>query len=900
MFTNGNLLFLSLVINPELSSEKKPANDDFWRQKLLAFLHDPPHKPFRIVGHEDTRETYLHFVGLSLDEMRTEFARIDDHWAAAADRLIFPKGVRSDWEKNRGTISHPLSGNQFEPDTLPPSPEGAEEWLTQALQKTQSDSDADWKTKYLRAWRLWPEYAARSHPSAHLAYLVADTRIPDHTLWHHNGLVSAFTGCNKQVAMLLFQIGPVQDFIKQSRTMRDLWAGSYLLSYLIAQALLAIADEVGPESIIFPNLRGVSLADYHWWKKGLLHSDEKLRASHGNELTTPCLPNRFLALVPAERAEELAACAEMALRDAWHQISCTVHDAIENKVGKDHPGWDASWHDQISRFPTVDFAIHIWPESAQTTYEQAAKNHPPLKPEWEKHPAFHARLWAEQMIPNEDKDARCYKAKSWQESGHWFSQLLNAEGKPLADGEMGLVTNPGQAWALHYAAADWKFAGVKNARIFEPWTGHPKPKDHLNGRDEILGDEVFWADLRKEFPYKFKGNQLYGAMTVIKRLYPGLWMEESLDCNQPTFDSVQDIAEAIDSESESATKTKYYAVLCMDGDDMGQWVSGAKAPAMLDLLSPEAREDFIKRWQPNGAGGLAASDVQRPLTPGYHAALSEALSNFSLYCARAIVSGFDGELIYSGGDDVLAILPAVKALDCAQALQLVFRGMDPQSPEAHASDKVKEVLRRLFDFPAPGFVRCKTNAGAQVHLKPNWPLLVMGPRATASVGIAIGHVRSPMQDIIQAARDAEHTAKQVPGKGAFCLSILKRSGESVSISGKWDSGTPGVWQELEADVHNLTGRFAYMYSQRMDALLRIPGHDTYVSQWDEMLRAAAKAELTAVFKRQTTGKQMENQARELAASIVDRLAGLSPREFLHFWMAWAFVERIKNTDEGVA
>ena len=26
---------------------------NLWRRKLLAFLHDPPHKPFRIAGHED-------------------------------------------------------------------------------------------------------------------------------------------------------------------------------------------------------------------------------------------------------------------------------------------------------------------------------------------------------------------------------------------------------------------------------------------------------------------------------------------------------------------------------------------------------------------------------------------------------------------------------------------------------------------------------------------------------------------------------------------------------------------------------------------------------------------------------------------------------------------------------
>ena len=38
----------------------------------------------------------------------------------------------------------------------------------------------------------------------------------------------------KSVASLLkLQIGPVQDFIAQARSTRDLWSGSYLLSWLM-------------------------------------------------------------------------------------------------------------------------------------------------------------------------------------------------------------------------------------------------------------------------------------------------------------------------------------------------------------------------------------------------------------------------------------------------------------------------------------------------------------------------------------------------------------------------------------------------------------------------------------------------------------------------------------------
>jgi len=35
-------------------------------------------------------------------------------------------------------------------------------------------------------------------------------------------------------SLLKLQIGPVQDFIAQARSTRDLWSGSYLLSWLMA------------------------------------------------------------------------------------------------------------------------------------------------------------------------------------------------------------------------------------------------------------------------------------------------------------------------------------------------------------------------------------------------------------------------------------------------------------------------------------------------------------------------------------------------------------------------------------------------------------------------------------------------------------------------------------------
>ena len=51
--------------------------------------------------------------------------------------------------------------------------------------------------------------------------------------------------------ILLFQVGPVQEFIACARTTRDLWAGSYLLSYSVAELICSIQREDPDVKFIF-------------------------------------------------------------------------------------------------------------------------------------------------------------------------------------------------------------------------------------------------------------------------------------------------------------------------------------------------------------------------------------------------------------------------------------------------------------------------------------------------------------------------------------------------------------------------------------------------------------------------------------------------------------------------
>ena len=127
----------------------------FWKRKPAAFLHDPPHKALRIAGHEDARKLFWNAAYLRNAEFFRLVHRLDDHIAAAADRMIFPhpkSGVRTEWEIDADfAFHHVLSGEKLIPAEFSRSA-AAETMMTCRLQgiglTEEMPDEQGW-------WRLW-------------------------------------------------------------------------------------------------------------------------------------------------------------------------------------------------------------------------------------------------------------------------------------------------------------------------------------------------------------------------------------------------------------------------------------------------------------------------------------------------------------------------------------------------------------------------------------------------------------------------------------------------------------------------------------------------------------------------------------------------------------------------
>jgi CRISPR-associated protein Cmr2 len=270
-----------------------------------------------------------------------------------------------------------------------------------------------------------------------------------------------------------------------------------------------------------------------------------------------------------------------------------------------------------------------------------------------------------------------------------------------------------------------------------------------------------------------------GIEPVQYRDWSGQWLHWSRRDEDPEEEKVPEaLWGRIRAARANSKPPAYYAILMLDGDHLGKWLRGEKAPAVREALHPKLVDYF--RALPGTESGLEA---RRPFGPAMHAALSEALTNFALHFVPNIVKEHQGTLIYAGGDDVLALLPTEKAMACASALACVYR------KEWAADDD-------------------------------NQTRLLMGSRATLSAGLAVVHYKEDLRVALRAAREAEKQAKNA-GRNCLCARVVRRSGEDSSAVVGWDQ--VAELQNLVASFQDSTSdRWAYHLRGELDTFALLP------------------------------------------------------------------------------
>lgn len=311
----------------------------------------------------------------------------------------------------------------------------------------------------------------------------------------------------------------------------------------------------------------------------------------------------------------------------------------------------------------------------------------------------------------------------------------------------------------------------------------------------------------------------------------------------------------------------YYALILMDGDRMGAWIAGNE---------PAYQRKYKDTWHPTVRASVAQKfglqpeivtymDAYRPPSPARHAAISKVLNDFSTHVARHVVEDiFKGKLLYSGGDDVLAMVSVDDLLPAMLILRAAYSGVGDMAGLPANID-----LKGL-SF-GKGFVQIGKGANKRL-------MLMMGTQATASIGAVVAHHQAPLAAVLRDLHAAEKRAKDY-GRNAFCLRVIKRGGGEVAVTAPfWTTpvkaqpqpnlaATPAGFMLRLADALNteFSRRAIFRAQEWLAGLPPRPSNND--SDWQLMVASY----LAYQFEQQKGVQALAHEAVRLAVSIADRI-----------------------------
>jgi CRISPR-associated protein Cmr2 len=576
---------------------------------------------------------------------------------------------------------------------------------------------------------------------------------------------------SNKTPILHFTLGPVQGFVGQARRTRDLWAGSYLLSYLAGCAMRTVKG--GSGRIVFPAVDNDPLFL-------ALTTGSKPTSAADPAASVGSLPNRFKAEVP--ESFDPSECAK-AVQKKWQDIAQAVLEEAR-RLGINPSS--AIWQSQIDNL--WDCAWAIGEDDALLDIRKNLRTHLPPPEKGEKCTVCGER----QELSG--KGMGTYDTR--KEMRDWWGdvrkKLKAAEKATLFDLREGerlcavclvkrsfpfpAIATKADAigWKVpvnypstsYMAAVDWivrVFEECKGNKMFQQkvrafldatekadvWPSEAATRINritdtgmasglgqlvINGVDkgaawkifaDLDGDAFFKSAIRNPREFEVAGDDPEGDPNWVEKSRENLKrkaMESALD----------ELQKALPERSgQPREATPFYALLLMDGDGMGKLLSNYK----------DRQED-----------------------------ISKALAEFT-QAAPGIVKRCNGKLIYAGGDDVFALLPLDRAIECAR--------------------RCRKVYMKVFDdcFSA---LRKNGNKVPQEH------------ETTISAAIEYAHMQTALGVIVRDAHKLlDEVAKTQCGRDGLACRVWKRGGPVLTWAQPWEVVLKTIRTTLVDEVKTL-------------------------------------------------------------------------------------------------
>ncbi|NET88962.1 MAG: type III-B CRISPR-associated protein Cas10/Cmr2 [Kamptonema sp. SIO1D9] len=394
-----------------------------------------------------------------------------------------------------------------------------------------------------------------------------------------------------------------------------------------------------------------------------------------------------------------------------------------------------------------------------------------------------------------------------------------------------------------------KFAYEHPGIVRQYWTNLNRL---MNSKQPNSQEKIFDPQLRRKFRSKTRRDfqvpktdrEIPGYNGV---MFSSKWLADDLSLNQSeSNNNLQKLREIVnqahkDCGFNNGSPADWWVIVLADGDSMGKYVSGSKMEKYSEYLVLDAIENTTK----NSANFEELLNTKKRMGPATHVGLNRALLDFSNRLVPYLTEKrFCGRVVYSGGDDVMAVLPLADLPEFLLSLRAAWcGGKDPQN-----------------EFTSKGGY---WHPNSQLEGLPSRPHFTMGEGATMSMGIVIAHKSVPLPTVLENLWEAEkERAKKLAGKDGLCFRVIYGGGNTLEAL-------------MKGDLLDLWWDFIQNYSQVdfSPLLYRLA---------EELPRHAAITESDCLLSRAT---EVILSRREQTLSDTTKEALL---DWVNCWEAWAY------------
>ena len=447
--------------------------------------------------------------------------------------------------------------------------------------------------------------------------------------------------------LILFSITPVQKFITTARKTEDLWLGSYILSHLNATAIHQIYAKEGIK-IIYPSIEGVS--PFKSWQNA--------------DITLPSFPNLFLAMSENLQIEELTEkmrYVEAVVQCEFEKMARHAVEFFVRVVGK--RTWNINGADDIFKRQIKNFFQLYWVVSSRSNasyqdwYAQTGARLASVK---------NCRAFY-QVSESGRKCSLCGDREIFHDGAtdpmSWWRQFAQRSAKYCRQGEALCMVCLTKRLATDYFGE--KYSEIKQLSF--PSTSEISTADF---KLQLTKDETYteFVNAVKELRND-NDNQIEVTVNPVPKLQEiqeswnvdGDWLfEESFSpqnleryygiSEEARMQQRENIKRCNDLRRDLVNKvgfepSRYYAVIALDGDGMGQTISQA----------PDSEA---------------------------HTEISSKLNEYTTEVRQIVEKNYLGKLIYAGGDDVLALVNLADLFEILCKLRSKFPNLNSSEKSA--------------------------------------------------------------------------------------------------------------------------------------------------------------------------------------------------------------------------